>query len=72
LIAGVLTAALAIAVYAFRSRPVVEFTPVAFSDFLREVKANQVKSVVADGDAVRFELRDGAHLETTAPPGYIA
>ena len=72
LVAGVLTAAFAIAAYSFRSRPVAEFTPVAFSDFLREVKANQVKSVVADGDAVRFELRDGAHLETTAPPGYIA
>ena len=72
LVAGVLTAAFAIAAYSFRSRPVAEFTPVAFSDFLREVKANRVKSVVADGDAVRVELRDGARLETTAPPGYIA
>ena len=50
----------------------VELTPVAFSDFLRDVKANRVKSVVADGDAVAFELRDGARLETTAPPGFIA
>ena len=72
LVAGVLTAALAIAVYSFRSRPVAEFTPVAFSDFLREVKANRVKAVIADGDAVRVELRDGTRLETTAPPGYIA
>ena len=72
LVAGVLTAVLAIAVYSLRPRPAVEFTPVAFSDFLREVKSNHVKSVVADGDTVRIELRDGAHLETTAPPGYIA
>jgi cell division protease FtsH len=72
LVAGVLTAVLGIAAYSLRSQPVVPPTPVAFSDFLRDVKANRVKSVVADGDAVRFELRDGARLETTAPPGYIA
>ena len=72
LVAGVLTAVIAIAAYSLRPRPVVEFTPVAFSDLLREVKANRVKTVVADADTIRVELRDGKRLETTAPPGYIA
>jgi cell division protease FtsH len=71
-LAGVLTAVAAIGFYSLRSRPVVETAPVAFSDFLRDVQANRVKSVVANADAIRFERRDGAHLETTAPPGYIA
>ena len=56
----------------FRSRAAAEPAPVPFSDFLRDVQADRVKSVVVDGDAVAFELRDGARLETTAPPGFIA
>ena len=72
MVAGVLTAVVVIAGVSLRSRTAVEPTPVAFSDFLRDIKADRVKSVVADADAIRFELRDGARLETTAPPGYIA
>ena len=72
LVAGVLTAAVAIGVYSYRSRPAAEPTPVAFTDFLRDVNANQVASIVADADAIRFRRRDGDLFETTAPPGYIA
>jgi cell division protease FtsH len=71
-LAGVLTAAVAIAAFALRSPAAAAPTPVAFSDFLRDVQANRVKSVVAVADAIRFQRRDGALLETTAPPGYIA
>jgi cell division protease FtsH len=71
-LAGVLTAVVLIAGFSLRSRSVVEPAPVAFSDFLREVNANRVKSVVADDNAIGFELRDGTKLETTAPAGYIA
>ena len=45
---------------------------VPFSDFLRDVQANRVKSVVTEGDAVRFQRTDGAHFATVAPQGYIA
>ena len=57
---------------AFRSGATRRPAAVPFSDFLRDVQANQVKSVVADGDAVEFERRDGARFETVAPQGYIA
>jgi cell division protease FtsH len=71
--AGVITAVVTIALFSVGwSRRGAEAAPVAFSDFLREVRANRVKSVVADADAIRFQLRDGTFLETTAPPGYIA
>jgi cell division protease FtsH len=71
-VAGVLVVVLALAAFSLRSRSAVEVTTVAFSDFLRDINANRVKSVVADADAIHFELRDGTKLETTAPPGYIA
>jgi cell division protease FtsH len=45
---------------------------VPFSDFLRDVQGNQVKAVVAQGDAIEFERKDGARFETVAPQGYIA
>ena len=44
--AGVVTAVAVIALFAFRSRP-AEATPVAFSEFLSDVNANRVKSVVS-------------------------
>jgi cell division protease FtsH len=72
MLAGVLVAVVAISLFSLRSRPAAESTPVAFSDFLRDVKANRVRSVVADADSIRFQLRDGTLLATTAPPGYIA
>jgi cell division protease FtsH len=60
-----------VAFVAFRARP-VEPTRVPFSDFLRDVQADRVTSVVAEGDALRFDRRDGTHLEAVAPLGYIA
>jgi cell division protease FtsH len=47
-------------------------TIVPFSDFLRDLHANQVTAVTADGDAIEFERRDGARLETAVPQGYTA
>ena len=70
--AGVIAAVAVIALYSLRSRPVAVATPVAFSDFLRDINANRVKSVISDADTIRFELRDGTLRETTAPPGYVA
>ena len=55
---------------AFRARP-VEPTRVPF-DFLKDVQADRVTSVVAEGDTLTFDRRDGTHLETVAPLGYIA
>ena len=49
-----------------------EATAVPFSEFLRDVQANEVTAVVVEGDAVSFERRDGARLATVAPQGYIA
>jgi cell division protease FtsH len=46
--------------------------PVPFSDLLRDLQADQVKAVVAEGDAIEFERRDGTHLRTVAPQGYMA
>jgi cell division protease FtsH len=47
-------------------------TPVAFSDFLRDVQADRVGSVTAEGDVIRFERRDRTAFETVAPAGYLA
>ena len=57
---------------AFRSKASAQPAAVPFSDFLRDVQANRVKSVVTEGDAVRFQRTDGAHFATVAPQGYIA
>ena len=61
-----------IAFFALRGREEVPPASVAFSDFLRDVQADRVKSVVLNADAVAFELRSGQRLTTTAPPGFIA
>jgi cell division protease FtsH len=45
---------------------------VSFSEFLADVQADRVTSVVVDGDAVSFERNDGTRLTTVAPQGYIA
>ena len=60
------------ALTAFRFGATADRTSVPFSDFLRDVQANQVKAVVSEGDAVEFERHDGARLQTVAPQGYIA
>ena len=45
---------------------------VPFSEFLGDLQADRVTSVVVDGDAVRFERTDGTRVTTVAPQGYIA
>jgi cell division protease FtsH len=73
MIAGALTAVVSItALITFRSRDAVEATAVPFSDFLRDVQADRVQSLVVEGDVVAFQRRDGARFETTAPAGFIA
>jgi cell division protease FtsH len=70
--AGVLAVALSLTAFvAFRGDTPAP-TSVPFSDFLRDVQANRVASVTADGDAVRFEHHDGTRFKATAPQGYIA
>jgi cell division protease FtsH len=73
-IAAVAVAAiLSIALFVtLRTRPTTVSTTVPFSDFLRDVRADAVQSVLVDGDAVTFERRDGQRFATTAPPGFIA
>ena len=73
IVLGAIAAVLSIAVVAtFRTRPAPESTAVPFSDFLRDVHADAVRSVLVNADAVTFERRDGTRLATTAPPGFIA
>jgi cell division protease FtsH len=60
------------AVTALRFGSTADRTSVPFSDFLRDVQANQVKAVLSEGDAVEFERHDGARFQTVAPQGYIA
>jgi cell division protease FtsH len=70
--AGVFAVAIALtAVVAFRA-DTPEPTSVPFSDFVRDVQANRVASVTAEGDAVGFDHHDGTRFTTTAPQGYIA
>jgi hypothetical protein len=65
--------ALSIGVFvALRSGGRTELALVPFSDFLQDVQANRVKSVVAEGDAIQFERTDGTRVATVAPQGYIA
>jgi cell division protease FtsH len=56
----------------FRFEAAADRESVPFSDLLRDVQANQVKAVVAEGDAIEFERQDGTRLSTVAPQGYIA
>jgi cell division protease FtsH len=73
MVTGALAAALTITLFVtVRSRAIADPTPVPFSDFLRQVQDDRVKSVVVNTDTVTFELRDGTRLETTAPSGFIA
>ena len=71
IVAGVLVLGAA-ALIAWRPGVTADRARVPFSDFLRDVQADQVKAVVAQGDAVEFERKDGARFETVAPQGYIA
>jgi cell division protease FtsH len=73
LIVGAVTAFLSIALVATdRWYATAESPSVPFSDFLRDVQADRVRSVVVIADAVEFERRDGKTFETRAPSGFIA
>ena len=73
LVAGAIAALLSIGlVVTDRWNATAESPSVPFSDFLRDVQADRVRSVVVNADAVEFERRDGTTLETTAPSGFIA
>jgi len=65
-------AALAIVILAVAAFALRRSDAVPFSSFLQDVEANRVRAVTVDGDNFRFERRDGAVLETVAPPAYIA
>jgi cell division protease FtsH len=45
---------------------------VAFSQFLQDVQARQVRRVVVAGDTLTITKADGKTVETIAPPGYVA
>ena len=72
--AAVLIVALSVlaVVLTLRSRGAVAPTPVAFSDFLQDVRDGRVAAVTVASDSVLFERRDGARFQTMAPHGYIA
>ncbi len=57
---------------AFRFEAAANRESVPFSDLLRDVQSNQVKTIVAEGDAIEFERQDGTRVRTVAPQGYIA
>ena len=71
IVAGVLVLGAA-AIVAWRSGATADRARVPFSDLLRDIQSDQVTAVVAQGDAVAFERKDGARFETVAPQGYIA
>jgi cell division protease FtsH len=69
---GVLAVVLSIgAVFAFRSGGTPNPSHAAFSEFVRDVQGDRVRSVTAEGDAVVFERRDGTRFETVVPQGYF-
>jgi cell division protease FtsH len=73
MIAGAITVVVSItAIVILRSHAAVDAAQIPFSDFLRDVQADRVKSVVVDGDTVTFQRRDGGRFETTSPTGFIA
>jgi cell division protease FtsH len=51
------------------STPAVD---VAFSDFLRDVDAGRVTQVTVSSEVLTYDRRDGQHLQTIPPPGYVA
>jgi cell division protease FtsH len=71
--AGILVVVIAIAAFfAMRVQGTTVPTPVAFSEFLRDVQAGRVSRVTVAADEVSFERLDGSTFQTTAPMGYVA
>ena len=60
------------AFFALRSAGTSDPAAVAFSQFLQDVQAGKVTSVVVEADALRFDHADGTRFETLAPAGYVA
>ncbi|HEU4694526.1 MAG TPA: ATP-dependent metallopeptidase FtsH/Yme1/Tma family protein, partial [Vicinamibacterales bacterium] len=69
---GAVAITLSITAFALLRDPSPEATLVPFSEFLGDLQADRVTSVVVDGDAVGFERTDGTRVTTVAPQGYIA
>jgi cell division protease FtsH len=72
---GAILIVLMVSVAAFISLRSGSSTPavdVAFSDFLRDVDAGRVRQVTVSSDVLTYDRRDGQHLQTTPPPGYVA
>src|SRR5688500_12295754 len=49
-----------------------ELVPVAFSEFLGDVKAGRVQAVIVEADTLTIERKDGVTVQAVAPLGYIA
>jgi cell division protease FtsH len=54
-----------------RARSGVAPPAVAFSEFMLDMSADRIRAVTVTSDGLRFERRDGTHLHTVPPPGYI-
>jgi cell division protease FtsH len=71
--AGILIVILAVAaVVTLRAHRIPDPTPVAFSEFLRDVDAGRVSRVTVGTESLLFERLDGQRFETLAPAGYVA
>src|SRR5688500_13468494 len=49
-----------------------ELVPVAFSEFLGDVKAGRVQAVIVEADTLTIERKDGVTVQAVAPLGYVA
>jgi cell division protease FtsH len=71
-IGGALVVLTVIGILLFRASAVPQPVDVAFSQFLHDVQADQVKQVTVDTDALTYLRRDGKLFATMAPHGYVA
>jgi cell division protease FtsH len=71
--AGALVLVLSIAaVAAMRYAGTAEPAPIAFSEFLADVKAGRVQAVTVEADTLTVARKDGTTVEAVAPLGYVA
>jgi cell division protease FtsH len=68
--AALLAVIVAGGVYVVKTTPVV--TPLVFSEFLKAVDAGKVAEVTFDERIIRVSMRDGATMQTVAPPEFLA
>ena len=70
MVAGALVVIFSIISFVFlRPSAQPQRTSAAFSTFLHDVQDGRVKHITQDGDALEYELADGAHHVTIAPQG---